>query len=119
MDISTKWAKVLEQGNLSNVVIHWVSLETLKDFQSFLPLQYVSRTAIAIKYQFPYFTLLMSTVQQQEFGLIAFYYMLQLIPVLVNRWKPREHAQYSFCIITDIQLSGLLENRQGYVLKDL
>ena len=44
MDISTKWAKVLEQGNLSNVAIHWVLLEMLKDFQSFLPLQYVSRT---------------------------------------------------------------------------
>lgn len=68
-----------------------------------------------MKYQFPYLTLLISTVQQQEFGLIAFYYMLPLIPVLVNRWKPREHAQYSFYSITDVQLSGLSENRQGYV----
>lgn len=56
------------------------------------------------------------SVQQQEFGLIAFYYMLPLIPVLVNRWKPRAHAQYSFCSTTDVQLSGLSENRQGYVL---
>lgn len=69
-----------------------------------------------MKYQFPYFTLLLSTVQQQEFSLIAFYCVLPLIPVLVNRWKPREHAQYSFCSITDIRLSGLSENRQGYVL---
>ena len=44
VDIPRKWAKVLEQGNLSNVEVHWLSLEMIKDFKSFLRLQYVSRT---------------------------------------------------------------------------
>lgn len=41
VDIPKKWAKVLEQGNLSNVEVHWVSLEMIKDFKS-----YVSSSAV-------------------------------------------------------------------------
>lgn len=38
-----KWATVLEQEKLSGVTVHWVSLDMIKDYKSFLRLQYVSR----------------------------------------------------------------------------
>lgn len=38
-----KWAIILEQGKLSNVAVHCVTLEMIKDFKSFLRLRYVSR----------------------------------------------------------------------------
>ena len=43
VDTPRKWAAVLEQGNLSKVKVHWVNLDMIKDYKSFLRLQYVSR----------------------------------------------------------------------------
>ena len=52
IDIPRKWATVLEQGNLSNVRVYWVTLDMIKDYKSFLRLQYVSRNADLEKERF-------------------------------------------------------------------
>ena len=41
--IPRQWATVLEEHNLSNVEVFWVTLAIIKDFKSFLRLRYVSR----------------------------------------------------------------------------
>ena len=43
IDTPLKWATVLEEEKLSGVTVHWVSLDMIKDYKSFLRLQYVSR----------------------------------------------------------------------------
>ena len=43
IDIPRKWATVLENEGLSNVIVNWVTLDMIKDYKSFLRLRYVSR----------------------------------------------------------------------------
>ena len=43
IDIPRKWATVLENEGLSNVIVKWVTLDMIKDYKSFLRLRYVSR----------------------------------------------------------------------------
>lgn len=43
IDVPRKWATVLEREQLSNVVVNWVTLNMIKDYKSFLRLQYVRR----------------------------------------------------------------------------
>lgn len=43
IDVPRKWAIVLEKANLLNVAVHWVTLDMIKDYKTFLRLEYVSR----------------------------------------------------------------------------
>ena len=50
--IPRQWATVLEESNLSNVEVCWVTLAMIKDFKSFLRLRYVSRNEDIEKQRF-------------------------------------------------------------------
>ena len=50
--IPRQWATVLEEHNLSNVEVSWVTLAMIKDFKSFLQLRYVSRNEDIEKQRF-------------------------------------------------------------------
>ena len=43
VQVPQQWANILRESGLSNVKVFWVTLEMIKDFKSFLRLQYVSR----------------------------------------------------------------------------
>ena len=43
VDVPKKWANILRNSNLSNLSVHWVTLDMIKDYKSFLRIQYVSR----------------------------------------------------------------------------
>ena len=43
VDVPKTWAGILQDGNLSNLSVHWVTLDMIKDYKSFLRIQYVSR----------------------------------------------------------------------------
>lgn len=43
VDIPRTWPTILEQGKLSNVTVHRVTLDMIKDYKTFLRRQYVSR----------------------------------------------------------------------------
>ena len=43
VDVPKKWANILRNSNLSNLSVHWVTLDMIKDYKSFLQIQYVSR----------------------------------------------------------------------------
>ena len=50
--IPRQWATVLEEHNLSNVEVCWVTLAMIKEFKSFLRLRYVSRNEDIEKQRF-------------------------------------------------------------------
>ena len=50
--IPRQWATVLEESNLSNVEVCWVTLAMIKDFKSFLQLRYVSQNKDIEKQRF-------------------------------------------------------------------
>ena len=50
--IPRQWATVLEESNLSNIEVCWVTLAMIKDFKSFLRLRYVSRNEDIEKQRF-------------------------------------------------------------------
>ena len=50
--IPRQWATVLEESNLSNIEVCWVTLAIIKDFKSFLRLRYVSRNEDIEKQRF-------------------------------------------------------------------
>ena len=50
--IPRQWATVLEEHNLSNVEVCWVTLAMIKDFKSFLRLRYVRRSEDIEKQRF-------------------------------------------------------------------
>lgn len=43
VDVPKKWASILKNSNLSNLSVHWVTQDMIKDYKSFLRIQYVSR----------------------------------------------------------------------------
>lgn len=43
IQVPEQWATVLNNSGLSNVKVHWVTLDMIKDYKSFLKLQYVAR----------------------------------------------------------------------------
>ena len=43
VDVPKTWASILQEGNLSNLSVHWVTLDMIKDYKSFLRIQYASR----------------------------------------------------------------------------
>lgn len=43
IQVPQQWATILAESGLSNVKVHWVNLEMIKDYKSFLTLQYISR----------------------------------------------------------------------------
>ena len=52
--IPRQWATVLEEHNLSNVKVCWVTLAMIEDFKSFLRLRYVSWNEDLEKLNFGY-----------------------------------------------------------------
>ncbi|XP_078368458.1 uncharacterized protein LOC144652294 [Oculina patagonica] len=52
VDVPRTWVKILENGNLSNVTAHWVTLEMIKDYKTFLRLHYVRRNEDLEKQKF-------------------------------------------------------------------
>ena len=42
-DVPRTWANIFQESNLSNLLVHWVTLDMIKDYKSFLQIQYVSR----------------------------------------------------------------------------
>jgi len=43
ISVPQEWAKVLKNSHLTNIEVHWVTSELLKDYKTFLKLQYVAR----------------------------------------------------------------------------
>ena len=43
IELPQQWATILRDSGLSNVKVHWVTQEMIKDYKSFLKLEYVSR----------------------------------------------------------------------------
>lgn len=43
VQVPQQWATLLAESRLSNVKVYWVTLEMIKDYKSFLKLQYISR----------------------------------------------------------------------------
>ncbi len=43
IEVPQQWAKILHESGLSNVKVYWVTLEMIKDYKSFLTLEYIRR----------------------------------------------------------------------------
>lgn len=52
VDVPKTWADILQESNLSNTKVHWVTIDMIQDYKSFLRIQYVSRNEDVDKEKF-------------------------------------------------------------------